>query len=144
VIVEHFLQQFINMTASSSSSGSGNIPTGEASWRSWCHPIVMVLTSTDVDRICHKNNVTFTEMIKPWGTSVDTSSVVFRSPTKAISLRNFGVRFMAAAEFEPLEQKTADRVIHLHVAVLLLSLQIFCCVVGVIVFGACIKACIAR
>jgi hypothetical protein len=53
--------------------GGSGILTGEASWRAWCSPMVMVLTSPDVDRVCHINNLSFAELLKPWGTNVDTS-----------------------------------------------------------------------
>lgn len=42
-----------------------------ALWRQWAQPFVLVIASPEVDRICMKNHLTFAEMLKPLGISLD-------------------------------------------------------------------------
>ena len=73
----------------------------EASLQRWAHPRVLVLASPEVERMLSKNALTFTELLKPLGASLENMpAIYFRSVSKNYPLKHFGVKFVAPVELE--------------------------------------------
>jgi hypothetical protein len=73
-------------------------------------PVVLVLCSAEVDKLCRRSHLSFVELLRPLGLELSgVGSVSFRTASKSYNLKNFGVRFVSPVEVQAIDSKLADR-----------------------------------
>ena len=64
-------------------------------------PMVMCAPTPAAERICQKNGLSFSELVRPFGLIHSAGGVPIRTTTRSYTLKHFRVRFVDAAALRP-------------------------------------------
>lgn len=73
------------------------------------NPVVLVIGSERVEQICQKNNLSLTQLLRPLAETLPRiRGIHFRSVSKSVALKNFGIRCVGQHELDPIDYKFAE------------------------------------